>query len=640
MSCPLIGKSVSGLSATSYTQTLTQLVTIAGNSADSLYSHNTLSGGSLLQSLSGSSTALYDAWSVELRDLDESLESSLVDPSSSGTLFIRLLVKTVGVLKCEEDIERMILEGVAAGFRGTVQRLREVAMIKLQSVLASREETDELHIKLCSEYIGSLMDASLLTMHRLMYVRKLLALSKLQRQRGDKATVENSMLLKDANSRKLVMTAWKDMEETIMKEMDVHLVEPEVENITDRATGTTSSNLYRAEAGGGGGGLFDLQKVAKPQDGFLAEDLGADDILGEEQATQVFKPSARHAASIYKTTTTYSLVSQRMFKDCGLDEIDRSSTVSNAGGFPSNRFSNSALNRTEKNAGLTSIQEAAQQYAAAKDSKILSRIQVFIEEELLPVVQSTVNNEMRAIQLNNVLFCIIDDNGIICDGVTDGTGTVSNLCGTASAAIANGTAPTNSGTATGNGAADKEIFMVLVCPAAQICATTVQPLFTYWVQLNLHRGMVATVIDRVVRAYSSAAREELENLSYHLLSAQDTCKAAVDAGTKADRIFYAYRSKLYGGRPSLEDMFSGQSTNPEAKMVKMSSRSNDGMSVSFSMSMDSQDGSNFAAIASLARIAASGNDPPNQSEFGEDWYALWSLGDSSYPITKDNVSCY
>jgi len=42
-----------------------------------------------------------DLWSLELRDLDESIEASLVDPSTSGSLYTRLLVKTVGVLLCE-----------------------------------------------------------------------------------------------------------------------------------------------------------------------------------------------------------------------------------------------------------------------------------------------------------------------------------------------------------------------------------------------------------------------------------------------------------------------------------------------------------------------------------------------------------
>lgn len=39
--------------------------------------------------------------SFELKELDEAIESSLVDPSTSGSLFTRLLVKTVGVLSCE-----------------------------------------------------------------------------------------------------------------------------------------------------------------------------------------------------------------------------------------------------------------------------------------------------------------------------------------------------------------------------------------------------------------------------------------------------------------------------------------------------------------------------------------------------------
>lgn len=42
-----------------------------------------------------------ELWSLELKDLDESIESSLVDPPTSGSLYTRLLVRAVGVLHCE-----------------------------------------------------------------------------------------------------------------------------------------------------------------------------------------------------------------------------------------------------------------------------------------------------------------------------------------------------------------------------------------------------------------------------------------------------------------------------------------------------------------------------------------------------------
>jgi hypothetical protein len=49
-------------------------------------------------------------WSTDLSEVTETLEASLSDPKSSGSLYIRLLVKAVSGLSCEEDAERMIFE--------------------------------------------------------------------------------------------------------------------------------------------------------------------------------------------------------------------------------------------------------------------------------------------------------------------------------------------------------------------------------------------------------------------------------------------------------------------------------------------------------------------------------------------------
>jgi hypothetical protein len=49
-------------------------------------------------------------WSTDLNEVTEAVEASLSDPKSSGSLYIRLLVKAVSGLSCEEDAERMIFE--------------------------------------------------------------------------------------------------------------------------------------------------------------------------------------------------------------------------------------------------------------------------------------------------------------------------------------------------------------------------------------------------------------------------------------------------------------------------------------------------------------------------------------------------
>lgn len=45
-----------------------------------------------------------------LSALGEATEGALMDPSAAGGLFVRLLVRAVSELKCEEDVERMVLD--------------------------------------------------------------------------------------------------------------------------------------------------------------------------------------------------------------------------------------------------------------------------------------------------------------------------------------------------------------------------------------------------------------------------------------------------------------------------------------------------------------------------------------------------
>lgn len=56
-------------------------------------------------------------WSTDLNEATEAMEASLSDPKSTGSLYIRLLVKAVSGLSCEEDAERMIFEVIFYQFK-------------------------------------------------------------------------------------------------------------------------------------------------------------------------------------------------------------------------------------------------------------------------------------------------------------------------------------------------------------------------------------------------------------------------------------------------------------------------------------------------------------------------------------------
>ena len=427
-----------------------------------------------------------DAWSYELKDLDESIEASLVDPTSSGSLFTRLLVKTVGVLCCEGDVERMLLETVAKSFKmNTIKKLREFAATRLERATSNEEAKGSsdpfaLHSRLFSEYIGSLLDSSLSTFSRLMYILKLLNISRTSDtnpniQRG--GDVNNK-----GNNSRFVLALWDSIEEMIIGEIKAHLIEPDVEDITDRARRGS------------------LQRSQSLSPGFAASSNDENDQVGEdgfqyERSKLIFRPTARHGAAVYKRVLLYSQSVERIMKENDLFDFAVRQRI---GGDNSSGLNTAALLSKAANAkttaSLTVMETMALQAiqsghgkTASATNKILAMIEHFLEDELIPVIQSTVNNVMRDVQLNSSYF----------------------------------TVPLEQLKAAGSQSVGRDGAGAAVCPAAQMCMTAVQPLFAYWLQLNQkqHRVMLSTVLERTIRGFVATAREEVETLSYHMISA-------------------------------------------------------------------------------------------------------------------------
>ena len=177
-------------------------------------------------------------------------------------------------------------------------------------------------------------------------------------------------------------------------------------------------------------------------------------------------------------------------------------------------------------------------------SVVLSTVQGFLEDELVPVIQSNVNHELREIQTNNALFAVPPS---LNTATATATATVTNSSGgngsggskkrtttladtsqvvssqmsqllctrrqqasTATFGYAYGRGGGGGGflgrpqgplrganssysthpTPPGGGGAGALSAAVLSC------ARTALPLFDYWLQLPQHRNMVTTVLDR------------------------------------------------------------------------------------------------------------------------------------------------
>ena len=178
---------------------------------------------------------------------------------------------------------------------------------------------------------------------------------------------------------------------------------------------------------------------------------------------------------------------------------------------------------------------------------ILSTIQGFLEDELVPVIQSNVNHELRELQTNNTLFAVPpsltatttttagNGSGIVTSSGAGGSGgskkRITTLADTSHVVVSqmsqllctrrqqantatfgytrggggggggygsmgrlppplrNVSSSSSPSTSTGHG---------VPSAAAWSCAHTAVPLFDYWLQLPQHRNMVTTVLDRCI----------------------------------------------------------------------------------------------------------------------------------------------
>ena len=77
------------------------------------YKSGSVGGGSVRATRQGkpSSAGTGDAWGgTDLGGVTEQLERGLASPAATKPLFARLLVHAAGMLNCEDDIERFLLE--------------------------------------------------------------------------------------------------------------------------------------------------------------------------------------------------------------------------------------------------------------------------------------------------------------------------------------------------------------------------------------------------------------------------------------------------------------------------------------------------------------------------------------------------
>jgi len=293
----------------------------------------------------------------------------------------------------------------------------------------------------------------------------------------------------------------------------------------------------------------------------------------------IFVPSASHAAPVYRLVLNHSLQSAKVMAEYKLEDM------------------------------LTSMQDSRHPPSPSSDvgrPSILAAVQLFLERELIPVIQSTVNHGMREIQLNSQHFSVADND--------------SNRLNSSDKDLKKG----------------PSAEVVRLCRASDICFHSMKPLFSYWLQLNQHRLMVSTVLERLIRGFASAAREEFENLTYNLTAIkQSSIHTSVMNSLKMDLVFKSYRGSVYApNRVTAEDLFSSLQTSP------FPSASSQPGSAGVSVSTISAGKSNSRRSSRpVADGDLDGTREPVASE-QDTWSELeyWDVGSKAYPLTSQQIT--
>lgn len=336
-----------------------------------------------------------------------------------------------------------------------IQRYRIIAFSKLKAKvnrLSNNDdsiEIDQIISKEFAIYITALLDAALTMLRKLLYVLRLLSFSKYLSSLETPISSSSPALLGwkykiQENNRRTVLALWMEVESILLSEMKIHFVEQDVENISDQKTAAFSP-------------AFAAVNQASIMPSKLESDADVADSIGDD-AGPIFPPSVKLAASVYRVILRYADSVQEIFKEEGyLAKSEQQVTPSKP---------------------LTVLEAInAKNSTISFDSMLLTSIQEVLERELIPVIQGSVNQSMREIQLSSRQSFAPPQRSN-----NTGNGDDSKAMGvTASMSAGNGNALND-----------------LSCPciAAQLCLREARPLFHFWLQLPQHSDMVVTILDR------------------------------------------------------------------------------------------------------------------------------------------------
>jgi hypothetical protein len=192
---------------------------------------------------------------------------------------------------------------------------------------------------------------------------------------------------------------------------------------------------------------------------------------------QVCSPSARLAAPIYRDVTTFRSHSPHW----------------------------SHLLTAVSERAMTILREQVNpQLTSAEICKVQEAVQKTIESELMPLIQSEVNAEMRDLQMDAQLFM-----------APTGLSLLHSLPFPHSNKEILQLSPKMAMRCLVLCSFCLTLSQADISEASKRCFSIIQPLFSHWAELPQHRDQVLTILDRVIRGYASTAR--LTSLSAPLI---------------------------------------------------------------------------------------------------------------------------
>jgi hypothetical protein len=500
---------------------------------------------------------------IKLLEVDLAFENNLSTSSNINNInYILLLIKSVGYLRCEDDVERMVLDNLNMKFNNILIKLKLISnekknrKIKVlnknnylideknnKSTSSSQFQKDNLiaiESKLFVFYIESLLNSAVEIVRHTLFIIKLLFHSK----KNDNREIRDIKNYINDSTKKAVLSLWKDIEEVIVKELSIHFVDLEINSISNIDGNNKSSNIS----------FFNCEN----------EDI-------DDAANTIFQPSVCLAPPVYKLIMSYN---ENIMQILNSEQV----LINNK----NNNINNNIIeDENEKEKELNKI----------KISKILVKTNESLDYDFLPIIQRNINKLIRDLQTNSKLFSISNENDNISNSKSNPNDTLLSKMKDKN---------------------DKETKYVSntdsnINQAAKLCVATMTPLFAYWQQLPVHRDTVATILENLVKGFTSAVSEEIDSITNDFISnSTEFYRSSLLSSINNDTMLSVNRHRLYSGKNSIDDVIAGRGSST---MKKRLSR------------------------GSVTSLSAIGETIVNYSFWGE----FWNMIGVPYAITSDQI---